>query len=408
MTSFVQPAYPVPADHFSAATTFDFNQRTRVVFGCGTFSQLGRLAHEIGGRRVLVVTDHGLRKTGYCDLAQDHLSAAGLEVSVFDQVQENPTTDHVDRCVAFAKTANIGLIVGLGGGSSIDCAKGANFLLTNGGRIQDYKGFGKAHLPMLPMIAVPTTSGTGSEAQSFAVIADAETHMKMACGDPKAACRIAILDPELTVTMPAAIAAATAIDAMTHAIESYVTTKRNPISQMFARQAWELLSSAFPVMLREPENLDARGKMQLGAFLAGAAIENSMLGAAHAAANPLTAQFGMKHGIAVGLMLPHVIQWNAAIVGDLYRDLMIAAKWDDAQTHRESAPKRLAEGFTEFLRLADMPVSVSQAIDVAADEVALDRLASEAVQQWTGTFNPRKMDVAGFVQLYRNALFGKR
>lgn len=404
MTSFVQPTHPSPADHFSATTAFDFNQRTRVVFGCGTFSQLGKLAHELGGRRVLVVTDAGLQKTGYCDRAQDHLKAAGLEVAVFDQVQENPTTDHVDRCVAFAKEANIGLIVGLGGGSSIDCAKGANFLLTNGGRMQDYKGVGKANLAMLPMIAVPTTSGTGSEAQSFAVIADAETHMKMACGDPKAACRIAILDPELTVTMPAAIAAATGIDAMTHAIESYVTTKRNPISQMFARQAWELLSAAFPIMLREPENLDARGKMQLGAFLAGAAIENSMLGAAHAAANPLTAQFGTKHGIAVGLMLPHVIQWNATFVGDSYRDLVIAAKWDDDKTRLESASWQLAEGFTEFLRLAEMPVSVSQAINAESDGVVLERLATEAAQQWTGTFNPRKMDVAAFVQLYRNAL----
>ena len=294
--------------------------------------------------------------------------------------------------------------MGIGGGSSIDCAKGANFLLTNGGRMHDYKGAGKAQLAMLPMIAVPTTSGTGSEAQSFAVIADAETHMKMACGDPKAACRIAILDPELTVTMPPAVAAATGMDAMTHAIESYVTTKRNPISNMFARQAWELLSSAFPVVLREPENLDARGRMQLGAFLAGAAIENSMLGAAHAAANPLTAQYGTTHGVAVGLMLPHVIRWNADVAGDLYRDLVVAAKWDDAETNPESAPFQLADGFTEFLRLADLPVSVSQAIDAEADEAVLDRLAAEAAQQWTCAFNPRTTDVASFVELYRNAL----
>lgn len=404
MTSFVEPTHPSPADHLAPATAFDFNQRTRVVFGCGTFSQLGKLARELGGRRVLVVTDIGLRKTGYCDQAQSHLRAAGLEVAVFDQVQENPTTDHVDRCVAFARTENIGLIVGLGGGSSIDCAKGANFLLTNGGRMQDYKGVGKANHPMLPMIAVPTTSGTGSEAQSFAVIADADTHMKMACGDPKAACRLAILDPELTVTMPSAVASATGIDAMTHAIESYVTTKRNPISQMFARQAWEHLSAAFPVVLREPHNLVARGKMQLGAFLAGAAIENSMLGAAHATANPLTAHYGTKHGIAVGLMLPHVIRWNGMAVGDLYRDLVVAARWDNAETNHDSAPGQLASGFTEFLRLAGMPVSVSQAIHAEADAVELDRLAAEAAQQWTGTFNPRTMDVAGFVELYRNAL----
>lgn len=404
MTSSLQPTHANSLDQSTSVPSFDFHQRTRVVFGCGSFGELGRLAKELSDQRVLLVTDAGLRKTGYCAKAETNLRAVGLEVAVFDQVQENPSSSDVDRCVAFARSQEIGLIVGLGGGSSIDCAKGANFVLTNGGTIHDYKGVGKAKLPMLPMIAVPTTSGTGSESQSFAVISDAATHMKMACGDPKAACRIAILDPELTVTMPSFVAAATGIDAMTHAIESYVTTKRNPISQMFARQAWELLSSAFPIILREPENLDARGRMQLGAFLAGAAIENSMLGAAHAAANPLTAQYGTTHGIAVGLMLPHVIRWNAEVSAELYRDLVIAAKWDDAETSIDHAPFQLADGFTEFLRQADLPVSVSQAIDAEADETILGTLATEAAQQWTGTFNPRPMNIASFVELYRNAL----
>ncbi len=300
--------------------------------------------------------------------------------------------------------ANIDFLVGLGGGSSMDCAKGANFLLTNGGRMHDYRGTGKARKPMLPMIAVPTTSGTGSEAQSFAVIADAETHMKMACGDPKAACRIAILDPELTVTMPVAVCSATGIDAMTHAIESFVTVKRNLISQMFAREAWSLLAQAFPVVLREPGNLDARGKMQLGAYLAGAAIEASMLGAAHATANPLTAHFGTIHGIAVGLMLPHVIRWNAPVVAPLYRELAAVAGWMETSGDEESAADCLADGFTEFLRIADHPVSLTQTVDVPVDERMIEKLAGEAVEQWTGHFNPRKMDFSGFVSLYRNAL----
>jgi len=404
MTSSLQTTHASSVSQPTSVASFDFHQRTRVVYGCGTFGELGRLARELDGQRILLVTDAGLRESGYSAKAETILRAEGLEVAVFDQVRENPTSEDVDRCVEFARSNEIGLIVGLGGGSSIDCAKGANFVLTNGGRIHDYKGVGKAKLAMLPMIAVPTTSGTGSEAQSFAVIADAETHMKMACGDPKAACRIAILDPELTVTMPASVAAATGIDAMTHAIESYVTTKRNPISQMFARQAWELLSSAFPIILREPENLDARGRMQLGAFLAGAAIENSMLGAAHAAANPLTAQYGTTHGVAVGLMLPHVIRWNADVSAELYRDLVIAAKWDDSETSVENALFQLADGFTEFLRQADLPVSVSQAIDAEADDAVIETLAAEAAQQWTGTFNPRPMDVASFIELYRNAL----
>ena len=136
-------------------------------------------------------------------------------------------------------------MVGLGGGSSLDCAKGVNFLFTNGGRMEDYRGVGRAKLPFLPMIAVPTTAGTGSEAQSFALIADAKTHMKMACGDKKAACRIAVLDPDLTVSMPPSVTAATGIDALSHALETFVAKPRNAISNLFSRNAWRLLSQGF-------------------------------------------------------------------------------------------------------------------------------------------------------------------
>ena len=157
---------------------------------------------------------------------------------------------------------------------------------------------------MLPLICVPTTAGTGSEAQSFAVIADPQTHMKMACGDKKAAAKVAILDPELTVTMPASVTAATGIDALSHALESHVSTRRGPVSQLFSRQAWQLLSRAFPAVLADPGDLMARGAVRLGAHLAGG-IENAMLGATHAAVNPLTAHYGITHGMAIGVMLPH-------------------------------------------------------------------------------------------------------
>jgi alcohol dehydrogenase len=384
--------------------SFDFHQRTRLVFGRGTFEQLGELSKELSGRRVLLVTDSGIRKAGHSDRAQAILKRAGLDLVVFDQVSENPTTEDIERCTAFARPAGVDLIIGLGGGSCVDCAKGANFLLTNGGKMQDYRGIGKAKHPMLPMIAVPTTSGTGSEAQSFAVVADASTHMKMACGDVKAACRVAVLDPDLTVSMPRFVTAASGIDALTHAVESYVTTKRNTVSQMFARQAWGLLVNALPVVLRDPANVNARGRMQLGAFLAGAAIENSMLGATHAAANPLTAQFNMIHGVAVGLMLPHVIRWNSEAAGSFYRDLVIEANWGSDEMAPENAATLLADGFSELLKLADLPVSIQQVTDATPDQKVLERLADEAAQQWTGAFNPRKMDAAGFLQLYRNAL----
>ena len=382
---------------------FDYQPRTRVVFGIGSFSRLGEIASEFGNGPVLLVTDPGLKQAGHEEAAIASLEARGLQVAVFDDVAPNPTTDDVDRCVEFAKGQSIQLIVGLGGGSSMDCAKGANFLLTNGGRMHDYRGVGKATRQMLPMIAIPTTAGTGSEAQSFAVIADAETHMKMACGDSKAACRVAILDPELTVTMPRAVAAATGIDAMTHAIESYVTTKRNPVSQMFARQAWVLLSKSFSQVITTSDDPEARGNMLLGAHLAGAAIENSMLGAAHATANPLSAHFNMVHGNAVGIMMPHVIRWNIPEVGHLYHDLAISAGWAGHGETAEQAAETLAEGFTDLVSAASMPHTLTNALEVQLNDEMRDALAEEATQQWTGRFNPRTMDMNSFRQLYGDA-----
>lgn len=177
-------------------TPFDFQPHTRIVFGAGKLDLLGDLASQLGARRAMVVSDPGVIAAGHTPRGIASLQATGLEVCLFDQVRENPSTEDVDLGVAFARRHQPDLLVGLGGGSSLDCAKGINFLVTNGGRMQDYWGVGKARQPMLPMIGVPTTAGTGSEAQSFALISDATTHTKMACGDAKAACRIALLDPD--------------------------------------------------------------------------------------------------------------------------------------------------------------------------------------------------------------------
>ncbi|MEY4691253.1 MAG: hypothetical protein RIT19_1578, partial [Verrucomicrobiota bacterium] len=292
--------------------SFDSTLRTRVVFGAGCLDRLGELAAGLGGRRVLLVTDPGIVRAGHAARAESLLRAAGLEVAVFDAVRENPTTLDVARGLEVARAAAVDLFVGLGGGSSIDTAKGVNFLLTQGGEMRDYQGVGKATRPMLPLIAIPTTAGTGSECQSAALIADEVTHHKMACLDPKAAARIALLDPELTVSQPRRVTALTGLDALVHAVESAVTTRRTVWSSMFSREAFRLCAGALETVLRSPDDLEARGRMLLGAAMAGTAIENSMLGAAHSAANPLTAHFGIVHGAAVGLMIPQVIRFNAA------------------------------------------------------------------------------------------------
>jgi len=382
-----------------ALLTFDYQPRTRLVYGVGVLQRLGELCQEIGGKRVLLVTDRGLEQAGHPQRGIQLLEAAGLRVTVFDDVQQNPTTDDVERGLAVARKAEVELIVGLGGGSSMDCAKGINFLLTNGGRMQDYWGTGKATRPMLPMVAVPTTSGTGSEAQSYALIADAQTHMKMACGDPKAACRVALLDPELTLSLPASVTAVTGVDAISHAVESYVTSRRTTISQLYSRQAWSLLSSAFPVVLSDPLNLEARGRMLLGAHFAGAAIENSMLGATHACANPLSAHYGLTHGLAIGVMLPHVVRYNGASVGELYGDLAADARLCD-RDHPE-AVENLAVFLTALVEQAGLPTTL-QAAGVSA--ALLPMLADEASQQWTARFNPRVVGMDELQELYTCAM----
>src|SRR5262245_28539383 len=276
-----EPTEPDEAAMLENLLAFEYQPLTRVVFGLGTLARLGELTRELGGRRVLLVTDPGLEQAGHPQRAVTYLQDAGLMVTVFDHVEENPTSRHVEAGLAVAQNEGIDFLVAVGGGSAMDTAKGINFLLTNGGKMADYWGTGKANKPMLPSIGVPTTAGTGSEAQSYALIADPESHIKMACGDKKAAFRVAILDPELTVSQPQRVTAFTGIDAVAHALETYVTTRRNPLAQLFAREAWRLLEKHVEVVLREPNNLAARAAMQLGAHYAGAAIENSMLGATH-------------------------------------------------------------------------------------------------------------------------------
>ena len=385
--------------------SFDFNLRTRIVRGAGALDQLGELAAEVlalagDGRRVLLVSDPGIVAAGHVQRGIDSLTTAGLEVQLFDGAQENPTTDNIEQALVVAKEFKPDLLVGLGGGSSMDCAKGVNFVYSGGGTMHDYHGVGKATKPMLPMIAVPTTSGTGSEMQSFALISDAKTHVKMACGDKKASCRVAILDPELTLTQPAQVTSLTGIDAVSHAVETCVTKRRNPVSMQYSKEAWRLLEANFETVLQNPDDLEARAAMQLGAAYSGVAIENSMLGAAHALANPLTATYGIAHGQAVGLMLPHVVQFNGVEFDDLYRGLLNASGSMVQVDHGQSASEYLARFLTRLVSNAGLEVKLA-ALGVEQDK--LQSLAAAAAEQWTGTFNPRAVDAESLLGLYQNA-----
>ena len=325
----------------------------RVLQGFGSFAHLSEIAEELGFKRSLLVSDVPV----YADQVQN--------VIRFSDFGANPDSAAAERGSNVARETQVDSIIALGGGSSLDCAKAINFLLTNGGKMSDYRGYGKARKPMLPSIGVPTTAGTGSEAQSFAVISDAQTKTKMACGDPKAAFAVTILDPALTRTVPTNVRAASGFDALSHAVETLVTKRRTALSLTYAREAWRLMSGAY--MRTDDRSLES---MQLGSYLAGLAIETSMLGAAHACANPLTKNYGIIHGDALAVLLPHVVRWNACPeYSEFHPDLAVFLR--DLATGAGLAPTLRSFG-------------------VPKDD--LPRLSEEAAEQWTGKFNPRPLN----------------
>lgn len=379
---------------------FDFSCPTRIIFGPGKLNDLGLLAAGLDAKRALVVSDRGIVEVGHTARGVESLERERVFVKVFDRIDANPTTAHVEDGLQVAKGFRPDLIVGLGGGSSMDCAKGINFLYSCGGRMQDYWGEGKATGRLLPMIAVPTTGGTGSESQSYALIADAETHVKMACGDKRAAFRIAVLDPELTLTQPARVTALTGIDAISHAIETYVTRRRTSISLAFSREAFQLLAPNLLRVIDEPNDLEARGAMQLGACLAGLAIENSMLGAIHALANPLTASYGIAHGEAIALMLPHVVRRNGEVVSAWYGELIECCRETVITNSATTAAEALGEYVAHVSRRSGLATKLSEC-DIPRSD--LPQLAAAASQQWTGKFNPIELATPDYLKLYEAA-----
>lgn len=386
--------------------SFDFHARTRVIFGPGSFERLGQVARELDFHRTLLIADSGMIACGYVDEARKRLDSAAIEAFPFHNFGENPDTQMVEAGRTMAAAHNVDSILALGGGSSLDCAKGIGFVLAGGGTMRDYWGHDKLSSkpdarPMLPMIGIPTTAGTGSDAQSYALISDAETHVKMACGDRQAAFRVVLLDPQLTVTMPRSLTAITGYDALSHAVESFVTKKRNPVSDLFAREAWRLLETNYELVLADSANLEARGAMLLGSYYAGLAIENSMLGATHACANPLTKNYGTTHGVAIGLMLPHVVRWNKDMAGERYKELAVMAGLANDSADKSNAVESLARRLEQLRNAGGLPASLHAA---GISEPDFPALAEEAAKQWTGGFNPRDWSFEGAMEVYEKAL----
>lgn len=378
---------------------FEREGKTRLVYGPGSLARLPELVRERGARSIVLVTDRGLVEAGHAERAEKLLASAGAAVLVDDDVVEDPEADEVGRCAEAARAFGVELFVALGGGSAIDTAKGASMLVTSGGRMQDLWGHGKTRAPVVPMIAIPTTAGTGAEVQRYALITDAATDQKMACGASDAAPRVALLDPELCLSMPERVTQHTALDALGHALETAVTTARTPLSDLYAHEAFRLVAGHFERVLEKPHDLAARGAMLLGACWAGLAIEHSMLGAAHSLANPVSARVPLAHGCAVGLMLPHVVRFNGELPAVRARYAELAGLLPGGGEPFE----RLLAFVTRALELTGVAPAL-RCQGIAADE--LPGLAEIASRQWTAQFNPRPVGKDDFERLLGAAWSG--
>jgi alcohol dehydrogenase len=358
------------------------------------------------GARALLVTDAGVRAVGHAHVCERVLRGAGLEVLVYDSVPENPTRNDARELGNQAQDFRPDLVVAIGGGSAIDCAKGGAIELTQPSGLDERHGRIILERPSLPIFAIPTTSGTGSECQSATLLSDDGTGRKRALLAPSLLPRLAVLDPAFTATQPDDVALAGALDAVAHGVETSVTRAQTVRSQRYALAALRLLLPHVGPALDAPSSRQSRGAMLLGASIAGMAIEQSMLGAAHASANPLTAQIGISHGLAVGLMLPAVTRHNAELAScqSTYAAIARCAGLVTGPTTDSEASEALCEALEVLAERARRTLTVVQREAL----VTWNRgdLASAAAEQWTGGFNPRDVTASDYVNLYRQALDG--
>jgi len=339
--------------------------------------------------------------SGHLEKALVSLEKLEIKAYSYTDIEENPSTESVERAADFARGKKIEIIIGLGGGSAMDAAKACSLVLTQRGSIQDYEGYGKLQEATLPILCIPTTAGTGSEVQSAALISDTKTHRKIVIIDPKLRPIAAILDPELGLSQPSLVSEASGLDAIGHAIEAAVTKSGNQRSWQYSCEALKLGIKAFEKILEDPHNVPARASMLLAASYAGLAIEESMLGSAHACANPLTQEFGLRHGFAVGLALPSVIRFNATHCSEQYSKLAHYIGLSDLNDTEAIATEKLASSIEKLLA-STQALFVWSTLDLPTGWIP--KLASLATHQRTAQFNPRKTNKEDFEKLYSGIL----
>lgn len=380
---------------------FRYEMPTIIEFGNGSIKMLADHVKALGGTKVLIVGDPGVIQAGVVDQLIQPLRMAGIPYTLFSEIESDPDISSVENGTELAKTEKCDLVVGVGGGSSLDTAKAIGIMLTNPGHIRDYVGLNKVQHQAAPVIAVPTTAGTGSEMTIWSVLSNKKEKVKLSVGSPYNCPALALCDPELTVTLPPHITATTGMDALTHALESYVNKATQPISEGLAIQSMKMIAKSLRLAVVQGENLQARYDMLMASLIAAMAFNSTRLGLSHALALPLGAHFKIPHGTVNAILLPEVMQFN--IIGNVTKFAEIAQIFGEKVEHLTA--REAAERSVFAIRQLKKDVGITQTLsDYGLQEEHLDFIVEEAMLSGNVPVNPRKPSFEDLKNICRAAM----
>ena len=384
-----------------ADQTYGFYIPNVSLLGVGCSKETGAQAKALGAKKMLIVTDKGINQMGMADEIKSYVEEAGLQAVIFDGAEPNPTDRNVHDGLKVYHDNECDGIISLGGGSSHDCAKGIGIVATNGGHIRDYEGVDQSTQNMPPFLAINTTAGTASEMTRFCIITNTDTHVKMAIVDWRCTPNIAINDPRSMVGMPPSLTAATGMDALTHAVEAYVSTAANPITDACAVKAIELIGKHLGTAVANGENMEARDAMAYAEYLAGMAFNNASLGYVHAMAHQLGGFYNLPHGVCNAVLLPHVCQFNLIACPERYADIARALGENvEGLSTTASAQKAI-----ERIKALGLSIGIPENLTVlGVKEEDLEVMSANAKKDACQLTNPRKATLNEVVQIFKNAL----
>lgn len=366
---------------------------------------VGPEAKSLGATRVLLVTDKNLLAAGGVEPVLDSLRGSGIDIEIYSGVDREPTLDHVEEGLRVVKSARCDLLVGCGGGSPLDVAKAISVMAVNSGKIQDYMGLNKVPFRGLPLFAVPTTAGTGSEATLFTIITDTEHNVKMLIGSPHLMPQVAFVDPALTLKMPRGLTAATGIDALTHAIEAYVSVKAQPMTDALALSAVKLISGYLLRAWETPDDLEARSNTMLGALQAGIAFSNSSVALVHGMSRPIGALFHIPHGVSNAALLGEVMEFSLPGNMERYADIARAMGVEcSPNADIETVARAGADNVKQIIAALEIPSLAQLGVTREKLDPVVEQMADDAIASGSPGNNPRQAQKAEIVDLYYASL----